>query len=131
VSRRKAEPAPEPFHAPFAGLGALRDALPAVAPASASASTRRPPTASARAERSAPPRAVVRFERKGRGGKEVTVVEQLALPPRELEVWLADLRRALGCGGVEEEGALVLQGDHRRRVEQWLRARGVARVSVG
>ncbi|HMK72651.1 MAG TPA: translation initiation factor [Myxococcaceae bacterium] len=121
MSRRKPDPPPEPFHSPFAGLGVLRDALPPFAPASPRA----------RAERSAPPRAVVRLERKGRGGKEVTVVEQLALPRGELEAWLADLRRALGCGGAEEDGALVLQGDHRRRVEEWLRARGVRRVSVG
>jgi translation initiation factor 1 len=74
---------------------------------------------------------VVRLERKGRRGKEVTVVEQLALTASERAGWLADLRRALGCGGTEDEEALVLQGDHRRRVEAWLLARGVGRVSVG
>ena len=110
---------PEPFHTPFAGLGSLRDRLPVATP-------RRPASPP-----SAPPRAVVRLERKGRGGKEVTVIEQLALPAAERRRWLGDLRRALGCGGAEEEGALVLQGDHRRRVEAWLHARGVARVSVG
>ena len=123
MSRKKpavAGPEAEPFHAPFAGLEKLRDTLP-TGPAPASVPVDRP----------APPRAVVRLERKGRGGKEVTVVEQLELPPRELEAWLADLRRALGCGGVEEEGGLVLQGDHRRRLAEWLRARGVRRVSVG
>lgn len=122
MTRKKsavAGPKAEAFHAPFAGLEKLRDALPSA------------PTNSAAAERAAPPRAVVRLERKGRGGKEVTVVEQLDLSAADRQAWLADLRRALGCGGVEEEGALVLQGDHRRRVAEWLRARGVRRVSVG
>jgi translation initiation factor 1 len=125
VSRKKAPPPPAaaPFHAPFAGLDTLRDVLP-VGPAPAA-------TPRARKERPPPPRAVVRLDRKGRRGKEVTVVEQLALTPSERATWLADLRRALGCGGTEEEGALVLQGDHRRRVEAWLLARGVGRVSVG
>jgi translation initiation factor 1 len=84
-----------------------------------------------RPPKAAPPRAVVRLERKGRRGKEVTVVEQLALSSTERQAWLADLRRTLGCGGAEEEEALVLQGDHRTRVEAYLRARGVGRVSVG
>jgi translation initiation factor 1 len=116
--------APEaPFHSPFSGLQALRGTLPEgkVLPKAASAAKARP----------APPRAVVRLERKGRRGKEVTVVEQLALSATEREAWLKELRHTLGCGGVEEEGALVLQGDHRQRVEAYLRARGVARISVG
>src|SRR4051794_22913793 len=86
---------------------------------------------SAKAEPKGPARAVVRMERKGRGGKEVTVVEQLGLRPAELEAWLKALKQALGCGGVVEEGALVVQGDHRARVKAWLEGRGVKRVSVG
>jgi translation initiation factor 1 len=122
VRRKKADgpaPRPAPWPSPFAGLGALRETLPPG------------PAPRARTKRVAPPRAVVRLERKGRRGKEVTVVEQLALSATERQAWLAELRRALGCGGVEEEGALVLQGDHRRRVERWLVAQGVGRVSVG
>jgi translation initiation factor 1 len=124
VSRKKqplAVPAKAaPFHAPFLGLDALRAALPA--------GTARPAPGKVPA---APPRAVVRLERKGRRGKEVTVVEQLALPRAERKAWLADLRRVLGCGGAEEDEALVLQGDHRQRVEAYLLAKGVARVSLG
>jgi translation initiation factor 1 len=123
VSRKKA---PEPpaaasaFHAPFSGLAALRESLPQGVP-----------EAKTRKQRPPPPRAVVRLERKGRRGKEVTVVEQLELPPAERLAWLQDLQRTLGCGGTEEEGALVLQGDHRGRVEAYLKQRGVQRVSVG
>lgn len=127
MSKKKPVPAPPlaaAFHAPFSGLGALKASLPpGVPPAPASAGQKKPP--------SAPPRAVVRLERKGRRGKEVTVVEQLALSKSERQAWLAELRRLLGCGGVEEEEALVLQGDHRARVEAYLRSRGVARVSLG
>jgi translation initiation factor 1 len=70
------------------------------------------------------------MERAGRGGKTVTVVEKLELRPRELEAWLGDLKRALGCGGVVEGGALVLQGDTRERVGAWLERRGVKKVTV-
>jgi len=111
-----------PFHDAFASL---RDRLPAgfTAPASAPAPGSRAPPA--------PARAVVRIERKGRGGKEATLVEKLGLPPEALRAWLDEAKRALGCGGAIEDGALVLQGDQRERVARWLEARGVGRVTLG
>jgi translation initiation factor 1 len=75
-------------------------------------------------------RAVVRLERKQRGGKEVTVIEKLGLPPKELERWCRDLKQALGCGGSIEGDTIVLQGDLRPRVATVLSARGVGRVTV-
>ncbi len=117
--------APErPFHDPFAKL---RERLPegwtAPAPPPAAAATPAP--------LAAPARAVVRIERKGRGGKDATVVEKLALPPAALESWLDEAKRALGCGGAVEDGALVLQGDQRERIARWLERRGVRKVTVG
>jgi translation initiation factor 1 len=71
------------------------------------------------------------MERAGRGGKEATVVEQLGLHGGELEVWLKALKAALGCGGSIEGDALMLQGDHRKRLPGVLKARGVRKVIVG
>jgi len=78
-----------------------------------------------------PARAVVRMERKGRGGKEVTVLDQLELAPLQLQEWLKDLKNALGCGGVVEGATLVLQGDQRKRLPKLLEDRGVRKVIVG
>ena len=120
-------PPPSRFHAPFEGLRAklgLPDGPSAQAPGPA------PAAATGAPARPGPARAVVRYERKGRGGKAVTVVEKLGLAPRELEAWLGDLKRALGCGGVVEEESLVLQGDLRDRVRALLEARGVRKVTV-
>jgi translation initiation factor 1 len=78
-----------------------------------------------------PARAVVRMERAGRGGKEVTVVEHLGLSATELERWLKDLKAGLGCGGVVEGDALMLQGNHRERLAKLLTARGVKKVTQG
>lgn len=110
-----------PFHNPFASLGLKREELPA-GPAPAPLKAEEP---------KGPARAVVRMERKGRGGKEVTVVEQLGLPEAEREKWLKALKGALGCGGAVEGDTLVLQGDQRERLPSLLEARGVRRVSVG
>jgi translation initiation factor 1 len=115
-------PAPAgPFHNPFGALGLKREELP-TGPAPAPVKAEEP---------KGPARAVVRMERKGRGGKEVTVVEQLGLPEAEREKWLKALKNSLGCGGTVEGDTLVLQGDQRERLPALLEARGVRRVTVG
>ncbi len=120
----------KPFHNPFGALAALRDRLPAPAPPAEpeSASTASAPPVTAV---KGPARAVVRLERSGRGGKEVTVVEHLALSPDERDAWLKALKGALGCGGTVDDDALVLQGDQRARLPALLTARGVRKVTVG
>lgn len=109
----------KPFHNPFEALRARRDQLPEGPPPRLD-----PPP-------KGPARAVVRMERKGRGGKEVTVVDQLELGAKDLEEWLKALKNALGCGGAMEGNLLVLQGDQRKRLPAILAARGVRKVIVG
>jgi translation initiation factor 1 len=113
-----------PFHNPFAALSHLRGDLPAAAPAPPAATP-----APAPGGRTIP-RAVVRLERTGRGGKDVTVVEQLNLSPTERETWLKALKSSLGCGGTIEGDTLVIQGDQRTRLPALLTARGVKKVIV-
>jgi len=114
---------PAPPANPFAALAGLRDQLP-TGPADPE------PAATEAPAPGAPARAVVRLERKGRRGKEVTVVEQLGLAGDELTRWARDLKQALGTGGAVEGAAVVLQGDCRTRVAAWLEGRGVRRVTV-
>ncbi len=116
---------PETSTSRFAVLFGLRDSLPAgPAPTPPPAATPVPPPPKP------PARAVVRLERKGRRGKEATIIEKLALPPLELERWCSDAKTAMGCGGAIDGDAIVLQGDLRRRLEAWLTARGVRKVTV-
>jgi len=61
----------------------------------------------------------------------VTLVEKLDIPPARLADWLTAAKHAMGCGGVVEGDALVLQGDQRARVRRWLEDRGVRRVTAG
>lgn len=123
---KKDEPAAPvgPFHNPFAALAAKREELPMGPAVPVAAPVSKP-------EPKGPARAVVRMERKGRGGKEVTVVEHLELPVPQREVWLKALKNSLGCGGVVEDDTLVLQGDQRERLPALLEARGVRKVTVG
>jgi translation initiation factor 1 len=71
------------------------------------------------------------MERKGRGGKEATIVDKLGLAPAELETWCRELKQALGCGGSVDGDTIVLQGDLRQRLPAVLTAKGVAKVTVG
>src|SRR5258708_29543191 len=109
---------PVPPTSSFASLAALRARLPKGL-LEGSAAGRSADAASAGGGSTSadpgPARAVVRMERKGRRGKEVTVIERLGLPAAQLDAWLKALKAALGCGGALEGEALVLQGDHRPR----------------
>ena len=121
---------------PFAALEQLRGSLPegparsgplghGVGPAGT------PPAAKPAPAPKRPARAVIRLERKQRGGKEVTVIEKLELPARELETWCRELKQALGCGGAVEGATIVLQGNLKQRLPAILSARGVHKVVVG
>lgn len=144
---------PGPFNSAFARLKDRLPDAPASPPAAPSAPEAPSSTAPPSAARSAPPpptrsvpstetpapstekpgpaRAVVRLERKGRGGKEATVIEKLALPPRELAAWADAAKRSLGCGGGVEGDAIVLQGDQRERAAGWLEGRRVRKIVLG
>lgn len=111
----------------FEALAALRGSVP-VGEATTVGGPPAPPTPAAP---KGPARAVVRLERKGRGGKEATIVEKLDLAPAELERWCKELKSALGCGGAVDGASIVLQGDLRKRLEGVLLARGVRKVTVG
>ena len=63
-------------------------------------------------------------ETKGRGGKAVTLVRGVALPPDALAALGKELRTACGCGGTVKDGVIEVQGDHCDRVIAALQARG-------
>jgi translation initiation factor 1 len=55
---------------------------------------------------------IVRLDRKGRGGKSVTVIEGLQMAQKAKEALLKQLKADIGTGGTLKERALELQGDH-------------------
>ena len=114
------------FDNPFTGLAGLRERLPSGHADEGDAKREAKEMEGPRRPR----RAVVRYQRKGRGGKEVTIVEQLGLSADELERWLKDMKRQLGCGGSAEGEVVALQGDQRERLRELLARWGVSRVTV-
>ncbi len=67
---------------------------------------------------------VLRLEKKGRGGKSVTVVANLPRNAAFLAGLAAELKRACGTGGTAAEGAVEMQGDQRERLRPLLAAKG-------
>lgn len=74
---------------------------------------------------------IVRRERKGHGGKTVTVVDGLALPAAQVDALARALRKALGCGSWVEAGRVVLQGDRPDAAAAWLVRHGARQVRRG
>ena len=61
-------------------------------------------------------------DRSGRNGKVVTVIH--GLPARQLDERASALKRLCGAGGAVKDGAVEIQGDHRERIAENLRALG-------
>ena len=67
---------------------------------------------------------VLRLEKKGRGGKSVTVVAGLPRNQAFLAGLAAELKRACGTGGTAGDETVEIQGDQRERLRPLLAAKG-------
>jgi translation initiation factor 1 len=67
---------------------------------------------------------LVSRETKGRGGKAVTLVRGLALDEAALAKLAQQLKAACGSGGTVKDGVVEVQGEHRDRIVELLRAQG-------
>lgn len=68
--------------------------------------------------------AKLRMEKKGRGGKSVTVVYGLPRNTAFLQQLTRELKRTCGTGGTMMDDGVELQGDLRDRVREVLQKRG-------
>ena len=79
-----------------------------------------------RATEAVPARVVakLRMEKKGRGGKTVTVIYGLPNNAEFLSTLCSELKRACGCGGATTDDGVELQGELRDRVRAHLQRKG-------
>ena len=71
------------------------------------------------------PRLDVLLDRKGRRGKEATIVAGFTLPDDEVTSIASRLKQKLGTGGSARGGEILIQGDKRAAVADALRAMGL------
>lgn len=84
--------------------------------------------------KSLPPKeqtAAIHYEKKGRGGKSVSIVRGLQLTPDDLKALAKDLKQSCGVGGTVKDGEIEIQGDQRERLAARLRALGYRTKFVG
>ena len=72
-----------------------------------------------------------RVRREKRRGKFVTVITGLDPSASDLHALLKAFRTSLGAGGTVTEGTIELQGDHRDKILEALRARGYPAKAAG
>ena len=124
MASKKQQPDDQPLgHNPFAALSSMK------APPSSSSSSPPPPKEKKEPARFAE-KVVVRKEKKGHGGKTVTVVQGV-LPSARDETATA-LKKSLGCGArVDDDGTIVVQGDLLERVIAFFEAQGAKKIVRG
>lgn len=66
----------------------------------------------------------VRLDTRQRAGKAVTLVEGFVGPADELETLGRQLKTYCGTGGSVKDGGIIIQGDQRDKITQWLIAKG-------
>jgi translation initiation factor 1 len=70
----------------------------------------------------------VYLERKGRGGKTVSIVKGLSMRGEELKELCKKLKSKCGVGGSVENDEIIIQGDQRTRLINELRILGYSNV---
>lgn len=70
----------------------------------------------------------VRLDTKHRAGKAVTLVEGFAGKEQDLEDLGKKLKSFCGTGGSAKDGEIIVQGDQREKVLQWLLKNGYSKT---
>ncbi len=73
----------------------------------------------------------IQREKKGRGGKTVSIVYGMPVSRDELKEWSTKLKQQCGCGGSVKDGALILQGDRVAKIVEILKAAGFQAKQAG
>lgn len=63
-------------------------------------------------------KAKMQYERKGRGGKQVTILYEIPCDETTLKSLAAMLKRKFATGGSVRASEILLQGDYRSKIEE-------------
>ena len=74
---------------------------------------------------------ICKFEKKGRNGKPVIIIEGFEGTEEELKQISKKIKTTLGIGGSEKDGIIVIQGDNRDKIMKILQDMGYKTKRVG
>ena len=74
---------------------------------------------------------ICKYEKKGRNGKPVTLIEGFEGTEEKLKQISKKIKTTLGIGGSEKDGIIVIQGDNRDKIMILLKDMGYKTKRVG
>lgn len=74
---------------------------------------------------------ICKFEKKGRHGKPVTLIEGFEGSEADLKIISKKIKIKLGIGGSEKDGTIIIQGDNRDKIMVMLKEMGYKTKRVG
>lgn len=72
-----------------------------------------------------------RYEKKGRNGKPVTLIEGWEGDDKTLKEISKKIKTTFGIGGSEKDGTIIIQGDNRDKIMNFLKEMGFKIKRVG
>ena len=70
----------------------------------------------------------VHLEKKGRGGKTVSIIKGLSSSDENLEELQREIKNHCGTGGSIKDNEIIIQGDHRDKIVTLLKGKGLVDV---
>jgi len=67
------------------------------------------------------------LDKKHRAGKVVSIIKDFVMKEEEIEVLAKKLKTFCGSGGSVKDNEIVIQGDHREKILQWLLKNGFSK----
>ena len=68
------------------------------------------------------------LDKKHRGGKTVSIVKGFVMKEEEIEGLAKQLKSFCGSGGSAKDNEIIIQGDHRDKIVQWLVKNGYTKT---
>ncbi|MGN6533142.1 MAG: translation initiation factor [Ginsengibacter sp.] len=68
------------------------------------------------------------LDKKHRGGKVVSIIKGFSMKDNEIEVLAKKLKTFCGSGGSAKDNEIIIQGDHREKILQWLLKNGYSKA---
>lgn len=67
------------------------------------------------------------LDKKHRGGKVVSIIKGFCMKEAEIEAMAKKLKSFCGTGGSVKDNEIIIQGDHREKILQWLLKNGYSK----
>lgn len=68
------------------------------------------------------------LDKKHRGGKMVSIINGFSMKDDEIEALAKELKTFCGSGGSVKDNEIIIQGDHREKILQWMVKKGYSKT---